>query len=102
LSNGSEITPNDILFDDESSSFEDSSPSATTGSYSSLLLEGATLADVEREVILSALHGSDGNRTHAAQTLGISVRTLRNRIREYRQLGILVPEPGMARRIHGL
>ncbi|MCA1999707.1 MAG: helix-turn-helix domain-containing protein, partial [Hyphomicrobiales bacterium] len=38
-----------------------------------------------------------GNRTHAAKILGISIRTLRNKLNEYVATGIDVPEPGAAR-----
>jgi len=42
-----------------------------------------TLAELEKEHILSALRRCDGNRTHAAKSLDISVRTLRNKLHEY-------------------
>jgi two-component system response regulator FlrC len=45
---------------------------------------GRTVAEVERELILSTLARLDGNRTHTARALGLSVRTIRNRLREYR------------------
>jgi two-component system response regulator FlrC len=48
-----------------------------------------TLKEVERQMILQALHKTDNNRTHAAKILGISVRTLRNKLHEYRNQGIL-------------
>ena len=48
------------------------------------------LKDVERQMILHALQKTDNNRTHAARMLGISVRTLRNKLHEYRHNGILV------------
>ena len=41
------------------------------------------LRTLERETIVRALEHSKGNRTHASDALGISVRTLRNKIREY-------------------
>jgi len=41
---------------------------------------------MERDLILRTLEQHHGNRTHAARTLGISIRTLRNKLREYRQL----------------
>ncbi len=43
-----------------------------------------TLKDMERKMIMSALRSHNGNRTHAAKVLGISVRTLRNKLKEYR------------------
>ncbi len=51
--------------------------------------EVAPLKDVERQMILHALQKTDNNRTHAAKMLGISVRTLRNKLHEYRNKGIL-------------
>ena len=52
---------------------------------------GVKVADVERELVLQTLASCNGNRTHAARALGISVRTLRNRIRLYTARGIDVP-----------
>jgi len=52
-------------------------------------MEGATLRDVERQMILHALQKTDNNRTHAAKMLGVSVRTLRNKLHEYRNQGFL-------------
>ena len=46
-------------------------------------LVGRTLADVERELIIETLKHRGGNRTHAAGILGISIRTLRNKLNEY-------------------
>ena len=57
-------------------------------------LIGHTLARVEREFILQTLRYNQGNRTHAANSLGISIRSLRDRIRNYRNRGECVTEPG--------
>ena len=57
-------------------------------------LVGHTLARVERELILQTLRCLHGNRTHAAERLGISVRSLRDRLRNYRGQGECVPDPG--------
>ncbi len=46
-------------------------------------LVGRTVVDVERDLILDTLDHCLGNRTHAANILGISIRTLRNKLREY-------------------
>lgn len=51
---------------------------------------GETLNDIERLVILQALQYHQGNRTHTAKALGISIRTLRNKLADYRRLGISV------------
>ncbi len=48
-----------------------------------------SLKDVERQMILQALQKTDDNRTHAAKMLGISVRTLRNKLNEYRNQGVI-------------
>jgi DNA-binding NtrC family response regulator len=55
------------------------------------LLIGATVGEVERELVLQTLARCDGNRTRAARVLGLSVRTLRNKIRVYVADGIEVP-----------
>ncbi|MDU0338945.1 sigma-54-dependent transcriptional regulator FlbD [Bosea rubneri] len=60
-------------------------------------LVGRTVADVERDLILDTLDHCLGNRTHAAKILGISIRTLRNKLGEYVSAGIPVAEPGQAR-----
>jgi two-component system, response regulator FlrC len=52
-----------------------------------------TLAEVERDLILETLRHCLGNRTHAAQILGISVRTLRNKLQGYAAAGLAVPRP---------
>jgi predicted DNA-binding protein (UPF0251 family) len=40
---------------------------------------------MERKMIFHTLDQTDGNRTHAAEILGVSVRTLRNKLNEYRK-----------------
>jgi DNA-binding NtrC family response regulator len=57
-------------------------------------LVGRTVADVERDLILETLKHCLGNRTHAANILGISIRTLRNKLNEYTAEGVPVPPPG--------
>jgi DNA-binding NtrC family response regulator len=56
-------------------------------------LVGRTVADVERDLILETLKRCLGNRTRAAGILGISVRTLRNKLAVYAGEGIDVPPP---------
>jgi DNA-binding NtrC family response regulator len=55
------------------------------------LLIGSTVGEIERELVLQTLARCDGNRTRAARVLGVSVRTLRNKIRQYSAEGIDVP-----------
>jgi two-component system response regulator FlrC len=50
------------------------------------------LAELERMAILEALRRVHGNRTHAARMLGISLRTLRNKLRVLRLSGDLTPD----------
>ena len=52
-----------------------------------------TLAEIEREHILATLASCDGNRTRAAEVLGISIRCLRNKLHLYSDEGAKVPEP---------
>jgi two-component system response regulator FlrC len=53
-------------------------------------LAGLTVHEVERRLILETLQRTNNNRSHAARMLGISVRTLRNKLAEYR----VAREPG--------
>ena len=72
-------------------------PEKTTPSGTQPLV-GRTVADVERDLILDTLGHCLGNRTHAAHILGISIRTLRNKLRQYLGEGMRVPMPGEANR----
>lgn len=51
---------------------------------------GYTVTEMERRLIVATLEQTNGNRTHAAKLLGISLRTLRNKLREYRVEGVTV------------
>ncbi len=55
---------------------------------------GRTIADVERDMIINTLDHCLGNRTHAANILGISIRTLRNKLNQYKEQGVDVPASG--------
>ncbi|MGF1626140.1 MAG: sigma-54-dependent transcriptional regulator [Alphaproteobacteria bacterium] len=57
-------------------------------------LVGRTVADVERDLIIDTLSHCLGNRTQAANVLGISIRTLRNKLKLYADDGVPVPPPG--------
>ncbi|MBN2310063.1 MAG: sigma-54-dependent Fis family transcriptional regulator [Candidatus Hydrogenedentes bacterium] len=57
-------------------------PQRSAGDLVSVPL-GTTVAAMERELILKTLSRCKDNRTHAAKMLGISVRTLRNKLKEY-------------------
>ncbi|MCE9523085.1 MAG: sigma-54 dependent transcriptional regulator [Alphaproteobacteria bacterium] len=71
-------------------------PAASGGSASGGAkagLVGRTVDDVERELILDTLTHCLGNRTHAANILGISIRTLRNKLKIYNDQGFAPPAP---------
>jgi DNA-binding NtrC family response regulator len=53
-------------------------------------LVGRTLLEVERRLILKTLEQCHGNRTHTARLLGISLRSLRNKLRDYAAAGMAV------------
>lgn len=50
---------------------------------------GISLSEMERRLIMQTLHQTDQNRTRAAQILGISIRTLRNKLNEYKEAGLI-------------
>ena len=54
---------------------------------------GQTVAEMEKTLILDTLSHCLGNRTHAANILGISIRTLRNKLNEYADAGEAIPAP---------
>src|SRR5262249_52740409 len=71
---------------------EDAAESAAAGSGDGTGLtrgDGTvlTIAELEKQAIRNALQQTEGNRTKAAELLGISIRTLRNKLQEYREAG---------------
>jgi two-component system response regulator FlrC len=85
LSLGNEVRARDIQIQ--------VAPEARTSAVSSSETSwkpGRTLDEIERNVILEALKHFDSNRTHTAKALGISIRTLRNKLAEFRVMGIKV------------
>jgi two-component system, response regulator FlrC len=56
-------------------------------------LVGRRMEEVERDLIVETLGHTLGNRTHAATILGISIRALRNKLRDYVAHGVMVPRP---------
>jgi len=50
---------------------------------------GVSLSEMERRLILQTLELTEQNRTKAAQILGISIRTLRNKLHEYKEAGLI-------------
>jgi len=90
LADGAEIGPEAIELAPGAGTPPSSSPAGIAA------LVGRTMEDVERDLILHTLGHTIGNRTHAATILGISIRALRNKLRDYAAQGALVPPPGQA------
>jgi DNA-binding NtrC family response regulator len=81
LSDGERIQPQDLLLDED---FDyDAVGSEGVDNLPSEMMTGP-LKTVEKKLIFRTLDQTNGNRTHAAKMLGISVRTLRNKLNEYR------------------
>ena len=98
LSTGSEIEEFAIRLPDGQPM--SAAPDAQTARTASMAAEatsrgfvGQTVAVVEQQLIIDTLSHCLGNRTHAANILGISIRTLRNKLKEYTEAGVAVPAP---------
>ncbi len=57
-----------------------------------VVLAGMTVDEVERRLILLTLEKTGGNKTKAARLLDVSLKTLHNKLRRYREAGVL-PDP---------
>ncbi len=99
LSHETEIEPSVIVLPDGTSpqfsgrAMDSAAMAASTAEVTARGLVGRTVADVEQDLILNTLHHCLGNRTHAANILGISIRTLRNKLHAYRDSGAAIPSP---------
>jgi DNA-binding NtrC family response regulator len=88
---GEEITPAHLAFSQDASALLKPATAeaavasvAAAAPVANTALEGdITIAELERRQILATLERCGGNRTHASRRLGISVRTLRNKLHEY-------------------
>ena len=89
LAPGSEITPNDIVFDALVDT--DFSGPAKQNESAPEDLKGS-----ERDMIIGALRDSNGNRKLASERLGISGRTLRYKLAKYKEQGIEIPVASVA------
>ena len=87
LSTGSEIDADAITPPSAAVPAEDDA----AGSTAADAMVGRTVADVEKDLIIGTLKHTLGNRTHAANILGISIRTLRNKLKQYMEEGTPVP-----------
>jgi two-component system response regulator FlrC len=68
-------------------------PAANSGLGGIASLVGRRMVEVEQDLIIETLGHTLGNRTHAATILGISIRALRNKLRDYAAHGVAVPPP---------
>ncbi|MCR9213023.1 MAG: sigma-54 dependent transcriptional regulator [Proteobacteria bacterium] len=104
LCRGNEIGEDAILMPDGTATPASAQPavlsngSASDTAASNGQLVGRKVADVEKDLILNTLEHCLGNRTHAANILGISIRTLRNKLKLYSTEGVPVPMAGSEHR----
>jgi two-component system response regulator HydG len=87
LAHGSSIGPEAIVLTD-GSRIDPVAADASGPVVGSLV--GRTVEEVERELILQTLQRHHGNRTSASGVLGISVRTMRNKLKTFIEAGIPV------------
>lgn len=98
LATGSEIDSDAIMLQN-GASLPSSAASGETGPTGAAIgvagvpLVGRTVAEVERDLIIDTLDHCLGNRTHAAKILGISIRTLRNKLKLYNDEGMEIVPP---------
>ena len=83
LSSGDEIGADAIILTDPSAVKEEKAAAAPE--------VGQTVAGMERKLIIDTLKHTMGNRTTAANILGISIRTLRNKLKQYQDEGFDIP-----------
>ncbi len=86
LSTGVDIVPDNLTLPNMPKAATTNTPTIVAGAESATNkseLVGRTVDSVERELILDTLDYCLGNRTHAANILGISIRTLRNKLKQY-------------------
>jgi len=73
------VTPSDLILEFENE-----------GDATSELRAGMSIKDLEKQIIRITLQETEGNRTRAAEMLGVSLRTLRNKLREYREAEVVL------------
>ena len=77
ISGGPELLPEHFFLD---------AADGASQSHSAISMQaGMTVKEMERQLITKTLEEVNDNRTHAAELLGISIRTLRNKLKEYQQ-----------------
>lgn len=88
-SSGEALLNSSVPFDFEQKTAPAAAPTAEAPAVATTDAQGRvlTIAEVEKQAIKTALQQTGGNRTKAAELLGISIRTLRNKLQEYRDAG---------------
>ena len=103
LSQGDEITTESIVLSNPAAgggsaaadAAEAGEPGADAGATpGTRKMVGRKVSEVERDLIIDTVYHCLGNRTHAANILGISIRTLRNKLKQYSEEGLTIPMPG--------
>lgn len=93
LATGGEVSPSCLVLAD-GTPLEGRGQRQHVGGEPISKLVGRTVDEVERDLILETLERCDGNRTSASNILGISVRTMRNKLRTFAAAGIPVQPAG--------
>jgi DNA-binding NtrC family response regulator len=97
LADGAEIAADDVELTQLDGTRQTSANAGSNGQAAGVAsLVGRRMDDVERDLIIETLGHTLGNRTHAATILGISIRALRNKLRDYAAQGVAVPPPAMS------
>jgi DNA-binding NtrC family response regulator len=91
LADGPEIDVASIELGPPVTGLTPTTPAPQVGGVAALV--GRKMQEVERDLIIETLGHTFGNRTHAATILGISIRALRNKLRDYAAQGVPVPPP---------
>ncbi|MDH3659102.1 MAG: sigma-54 dependent transcriptional regulator [Alphaproteobacteria bacterium] len=91
LSRGEAIGPDAIILPDNVDAFQ---ATRHDGGDEASSFVGRSVAEVERRLIVDTLEHTLGNRTRAATILGISIRTLRNKLKQYSDEGMTIPPAG--------
>ena len=90
LLQGDALDVSDLSFGPIAAEVDPSAPvAAKAGPQSAHPLANRPLSDIEREAILATLDCTGGNKTEAARRLGVSARTLSNKMKLWRQIGLV-------------
>jgi two-component system response regulator FlrC len=92
---GSSIMPSALDIDafDASDELGEAVATHPTEALTVMPTTGRTIEAVEKDMILETLCDRKGNRSQTATVLGISIRTLRNKLHEYERSGTRIPRP---------